>query len=213
LGVSRPALAQTHWDMALDGGGSLRLRTSGTDQTGFGGLVGLRAHVAVFPLVRLGAYVNEEISSTGEPSPRRYTHFGARLKVNAPTGSDDFRAWLFLGFGYAAVYSSSFDNLVQGTDTSGNPTTTKTTALGAGGGFYEIPVGVGGAWRLRKPWELIAELSGRFGFGATGSLYASDGRPGIGPDATGTGLGPTAFAPVGNDSFAIFLTVGIGVDL
>jgi hypothetical protein len=199
--------------MGIDGGGSVRLRTSGTDKTGLGGLVGLKAHIAVFPLLRLGAYLDEEVSSTGEPSPRRYTSFGARIKVTPPLGSEAYRAWLFLGFGYAAVYSSGFDNIDQGTDPSGHPITTKTTALGAGGGFFEIPVGVGGAWRLRKPWELTAELSGRFGVSPSGSLYASDGRPGTGPDATGTGIGPTAFAPVGHDTFAILLTIGIGVDL
>jgi hypothetical protein len=211
--AARPASAQLHWDAGLDAGGSARLRTSGTDKTGFGGLVGLKAHWALLPLVRVGAYVDQEVSSTGEPSARRYTSFGGRIKLTPPLGSDAYRAWIFLGFGYAAVYSSSFESVDQGVDPSGRPITTKTSAFGAGGGFFEIPVGIGGAVRLRKPWELTAELSGRFGLGTTGSLYASEGRPGLGPDATGTGYGPTSFAAVGNDSFALLLTVGIGVDL
>ncbi len=212
----RPARAQSpgpHWDASFDVGGATRFRKGGDDTQGYGGLVGLKAHVALMPLLRVGAYVDHELSSTDEPTMRQYTSVGLRLKFTPPVGSEELRAWIFAGFGYAGVYSKGYTQTVVATDpVTGVQTSATGTAFGAGGGFAEIPVGVGGAWRFRRPWVLNAELAARLGFSFVGSLYSGDGRPGLGPDATGTGLGPAGFGPVGNDTFALILTVGIGFD-
>ena len=92
----------------------------------------------------------------------------------SPWPRGDARAWLFFGFGYAGVYQRS-------TSRRGASRAARTFAVadavvhGAGGGFFEVPFGLGASYKLRKPWELCAELGGRAGFGHTGSVYEAPG--------------------------------------
>lgn len=82
------------------------------------------------------------------------------------------------------------------------------TIASAGGNFFEIPFGIGGAWRARSPLEFIVELSGRAGLGFSGSYYDPNGR--VGASAL---TNPIVVSRVGNDVFGLFLTAGLGIDL
>jgi hypothetical protein len=79
---------------------------------------------------------------------------------------------------------------------------------GAGGSFFEVPFGIGASYKLRKPWELCAELGGRAGFGHRGSLYTEPG-----PQVSSPGRADSNALPAGEDRFAVGLTVGVLVDL
>lgn len=202
--ASSRAGAQIHWDASAQLGVMKRnlvdrpTGSAGRDAT-FGPAGQLTGHVALLPLVRLGAYFGHDISPfQGEASARDLTWGGLRAKIMSPWPRGDARAWLFFGFGYAGVYQRS--------------TATTTAAVpgivhGAGGGFFEVPFGIGASYKLRKPWELCAELGGRAGFGHSGSVYEAPGP------RTTTGSGESNVAPAGIDRFAFGLTVGVLVDL
>src|SRR3954465_5249941 len=109
--TASPAQAQVHWDVGAEAGVMKRVLTSrpdGGSDAKFGPMVGLPAHVALMPLLRVGAYVNGELSPTDEPTARRIYSGGLRLKMTPPVllgPNDALRVWIFAGFGYAGVYS------------------------------------------------------------------------------------------------------------
>jgi hypothetical protein len=119
-----------------------------------GGALTLDGHVAVFPLLRVGAWVTGEVSKPLDgDAAREIISGGLRVKIVPPWPRGVWRMWLGTGFGY--------DGLVTG---------------GAGGGFFEVPAIFGASYRIRKPWVFLMELGTRFGFGFWGSYY--DGRAG-----------------------------------
>jgi hypothetical protein len=67
-------------------------------------------------------------------------------------------------------------------------------------------------WRVRKPWELVAQLQGRFGFDMMGSYFTDDGSGNGLSRPASVPVGAQPFQPTGTDVFAILLTVGIGLD-
>lgn len=210
---SSTANAQVHWDVGAEAGVMKRVLTSrpaGGSDAGFGPIVGVHAHVALMPLIRVGVYLDGELSPTDEPTSRRIYSGGLRVKLTPPISpADAIRFWAFAGFGYAGVYSPAYHADLVIRDAAGNVTKQGIDASGAGGHFLEIPLGVGMGWRLRKPWELTAELSGRLGIANGGTLYSADGRA-----ATATGVpGDVRATTPGQDSWAIGLTIGIGLDL
>ena len=145
--------------------------------------------------MRLGAYFGHDISPfQGDASARDITWGGLRAKIMSPWPRGSARAWLFFGFGYAGVYQRS-------------TTVAETTVHGAGGSFFEVPFGIGASYKLRKPWELCAELGGRAGFGHTGSAYEAPGPRLVGPGLDGHAT------PAGIDRFGFGLTVGVLIDL
>ncbi len=177
---------------------------SGAD-AGFGPSLGAMAHVALLPMVRIGGYVSADLSPAEGSSLRQFLAVGARVKVLSPWPQSPFRAWIFAGIGYVGMYSPSFHRtLYIRPDPELPPQATDVSAEGAGGGFAEVPVGVGLSYKLTKTnhWELFGELGARFGFGFTGSNYT--GRSA----STPSGL-EAALAPVGNDSISLGLSVGI----
>ncbi len=188
LAVPRLAEAQLHWDASLQGGVMKRFLASqpaGARDAGFGPFVELEGHVALLPLVRVGGYLGTEISPRGgDPSARNITWGGLRAKVMSPWPRGDLRLWLFLGFGIAGVYEPSYRTAAPANTLMG----------GAGGHFFEVPLGIGVSYKLRKPLELCAELGKRIGFADSGSTY--------------DGAGST-----GKDRFAIGLSLGVLVDL
>jgi hypothetical protein len=207
--------AQVHWDGAVEAGANKRFATSrprGGDDFGVGPVIGLQGHVALLPMLRLGAYARAEISPSGEPEARRIYAGGLRVKFSPPWPAprSALHLWVFAGVGYAGVYAPSYDTTLHLVPSGGTaPEPTRVFVPGAGGGFVEVPFGVGGAWRFRKPWQLTAELAARAGFGFSGSVYDADGRPAIAPNAAAL----PAIGPAGNDGFALGLTVGVGFDL
>lgn len=198
--LSSPARAQLHWDASAQAGVVQRIlvdRPSGNSpQARLGPAAQLMGHVALFPLVRVGAYLGQEISPmSGSTSARDFTWGGVRAKVMSPWPRGSLRAWLFLGFGYSRVYARS-TSFADGSLTHG-----------AAGGSFEVPFGVGASYVLRKPFALVAELGMRTNFGNRGSAYDLPG-----PQAE---AGRTAghAPPAGMDRIAFGLTLGVLADL
>lgn len=207
------ARAQLHWDASAQVGGMKRVlgdRPAGGEDAGFGPVGQLTAHVALLPLVRLGAYFGHDISPLGGPSSARdLTWGGLRAKIMSPWPRGNLRAWVFAGFGYAGVYARSTTgerDLAAGPGMA--PVRSSAVVQGAGGSHFHLPFGVGASYKVWKPWELCAELGMSTGFGHTGSAYEAPG-----PEVSSPGRPDGNVAPAGKDRFAIGLTVGILIDL
>src|SRR3954449_10750703 len=86
--AAKPAHAQLHWDASAQVGIMKRVlvnRPSGGEDAGFGPQGLLAAHVALFPLIRLGGYFGHDISPMGgELSARDLTWGGLRAKIVSP---------------------------------------------------------------------------------------------------------------------------------
>jgi len=209
--VPRIASAQIHWDASAQLGVMKRFlgdKPPQGEDTGFGPTGQLTAHLALLPLIHAGAYLGHDISPSPGDTARNITWTGLRAKANLPIGTTKIRAWAFAGFGIALVYQQS----VQRTLNVPLPGTTQSqarevTIQGAGGRFFEIPFGVGASYKLRKPWELCAELGARFGLAHGGSVYEQ------GAQITAPGIINQNAQPFGVDRFALGLTVGIMLDL
>ena len=155
--------------------------------TAEGGGILLDGHIAVLPLLRIGAYATGEVSDrltlgatapgqvTGSSPIRELLGGGVRVKLVPPWPRGVWRAWLAFGFGYVGVIADD-----------------------AGGGFFEVPIAIGASYRIRKPIVFLMELGARLGFAQWGSYYA---------------IGATAPDQAsGNDVVAITLSLGIGID-
>ena len=210
--VERDAEAQLHWDASAQLGVMKRFlanRPASTDDVGFGATGQLTGHVALLPLVHVGGYFGHDISPLpGDGAARNITFGGVRVKGLIPWFRGAARAWIFAGFGYAGVYSQSYDTTFTFVDGAGIATRRPVHVQGAGGSFFDVPFGIGASYKLFKPWELCAELGGRFGFGHTGSVYEPPG-----PQVRVEGLPGQNALPAGLDRFALGLTVGVMIDL
>ncbi|MGH7281086.1 MAG: hypothetical protein ACRELY_06150 [Polyangiaceae bacterium] len=207
LAVSeREAHAQIHGDVGVNVGLMDRVRHGGKGNGEFGPLGELEGHIAVLPLLRVGAYVSHDIAPNSiDGSAWQVTSVGVHAKVIAPFVRGAYRAWFFTGFGFAGVYAPSYNITFDFQDGQG-PRNSQVT--GAGGSFFEIPVGIGFGWKFSKPWELVAQLGTRINFNFVGSIYDTDNGRYVIPDG-----GPEYyFAVPGDDTFAPFLTVGIALD-
>ena len=161
---------------------------------------------SVLPLLRVGVYASHDIAPNNvDGSAFQITSGGLHVKVLAPWIRGAFRAWFFVGAGYAGVYAPSYNTALDFQDGQGKRSTLVT---GAGGSFFEIPFGIGGAWKFSKPWELTAQLGARFDFNFIGSIYDDQ----IGRTAIPVGGPVESLVSLGNDTFAPFLTVGIALD-
>jgi len=124
----------------------------------------------------------------------------------SPWPHGDARVWLFVGFGYAGVYQRS-TSTTEGFPGPVGVVTTQRVVHGAGGGFFEVPFGLGASYKLRKPWQINTEIGARPGFGHSGSVYEAPGPRVTGPGPDGN------VPPAGIDRFAIGMTFGILLDL
>lgn len=207
---SRAASAQLHFDASAQIGGDKRFATNrpvGSDDAGFGGVGQLNAHIALLPLLRAGVYVGHEISSFS-PATRDITWFGARAKLMSPF-LRTIKPYFFLGFGYAIVYEHSYErDVIVASGALGQTTTQRGTVQGAGGGFFDLPFGVGASYKLVKPIELVGELGAHVGFGHSGSVYDDPG-----PQLRIPGVPDNNSLPLGSDTFMLSLTVGVLLDL
>lgn len=209
LGVAsagRAASADSvHMDVGAQGGIMRRALTGkpdGGNDASFGPNAQLTAHVAVLPMLRAGLYLAADISpQSGAPARHLYSG-GLHAKITPPwIRTDVLSTWVFTGLGYASAYGPSFH--LPSLTSSGS--SLDTFFDGASGHFFEVPLGVGAGWRLRKPWQLFVELGTRIGFAHAGPLY--DGRTGAAPGQ------PDVVATRGNDTFAFFLNAGVALDL
>ena len=206
------AAAQVHGDVSGQVGINKRFlfeRPAGADDAGFGPNLQLAAHLALFPLVRAGVYLGQEIAPLGgDAAARDITYGGLRGKLMLPFLKDKWRSWIFLGFGYAIVHARSFDTTIFVPQPPNPPVRTQAEVLGAGGGYFEVPVGIGVSYKFFKPWEVFAELGGRFGFAHHGSVYEDPGRQLVIPGRPNENL-----VPAGTDGLALGLSVGLLLDL
>ena len=202
------AEAQVHWDGEVLAGAQKRfLSQKPADDAGFGPALALQGHVALFPLLRVGAYARGELSPTGgDTAARRMLGGGVQLKITPPWPRGSFRMWATLGVGYVGVYAPSYTTNVV----ASGGVRTPVLIDGAGGGFLEIPIAIGVSYKFRKPWIVLFQLDTRFGAGFSGSLYGGGG-------GGRSILSPAFFGQVlekaGNDVFSVGLSVGIGFDL
>jgi len=210
--VAREASAQLHWDLSAQAGVMKRFmaqRPQGSDDAGFGPTGQITGHLALLPFVHVGGYFGHDISPLPrDANPRNITFGGLRAKAMLPWVRGSTRAWFFAGFGYAGVYAPSYGSTFSIPTGSGDLEQRRVRVEGAGGSFFDVPLGLGASYKLYKPWELCAELGARFGFGHTGSVYEDPG-----PQVNVPGLPGQNALPAGLDRFALGLTVGVLIDL
>jgi hypothetical protein len=213
---ARPSLADgVHYDIGFGVGPAKRfLSNKGDtgDDAALGGRAQLHADVAVLPLLRLGLYAGFELSPPPTGNVREMFPFGFQAKVTPPIESDRFKVYGFLGFGYDAVYTHSFSAIVPVQNAAAMQIPTPVRFDGVSGSFFEVPFGVGGSYRLRKPWELFLELRATAGIGFGATLYNFDetgGRPGH--SLVGKGVA-VAKDNDGEDAFGLALVFGIQFD-
>ena len=210
--VPRVAAAQVHWDAALQAGVEKRFltgRAPGADNAGFGPFAQLSGHIALLPLVRVGGYIGHDISPLGgDAAARDLTWGGLHIKAMSPWPRGNLRAWLFFGFGYTGMYARSYHTTLGVPGPAGTITSQDVLVHGSGGGFFEVPFGIGVSYKVRKPWELFLELGARVGFASHGSAYDRGPRYSVTGGAAGDGILPSA----GTDRFGLGLSLGILVD-
>lgn len=198
--IPPPVLAQIHWDAAAQVGVERRVLTnkSTANDASFGPVGMLSAHIALLPLVRVGAYVGADLSpmqgDDAAQSTRNFVWFGARVKVLSPAPRGAMRLYLYTGFGADFMYqpSAPFDT-AQG----------HSAFEGVSGHFLEVPFGIGGSFTFWKPWAAFVEVGGRVGFGFSGNAYDSGAR---------LLSGPLHEQPYGDDRWAMSLSAGIMLD-
>jgi hypothetical protein len=189
-----PVQAQLHWDVAGEVGVEkrfLRARPPEGADAGFGPLARITGHVALLPLIRVGAYGAFSYSPVRTNGGRSFFGGGFEARLVPPLRLPDWHPYLFVGFGYTAVRVSAFDS-----------------ALGklpaAGGGCIDIPLGIGVTHRLRKPIEIGGVLGTRFSAACSGSAYSGDGR------VTDSG---NRILNSGTDLFGLYLGALLNVEL
>jgi hypothetical protein len=199
-----------HYDLGAQVGVARRVLSAQNalgDDAGFGPIAEVRAHLALYPLIRVGAYLEHDIS----PIPgghfggaRQITAGGLHVRILSPVPQGKLRLYATLGFGYAGVYGPSY-TAIGGTDAGGNPLP-PAFVEGSTGSFWEIPIALGGTYRLKKHFDLTAELGLRLGVAFGGDLY--NGRIG---HINGQPTLDVEFP--GYDQFCPTLTVGALFDL
>ena len=165
--------AQVRWDLGAQAGATQRVALPSTAASSPGPSGEIHAHVAVYPMLRVGPYALFDLSPTSGVGDRRIYAGGLRLKVTPPWLSVPWHAWGFLGVGFAYA-------LTPGSASRGATSTTEP----------EVPLGLGLSHRLRGAWDVCAELGTRWNLGA---IWAS---PHSGEDllAVSLSLG-VSFAP------------------
>lgn len=146
--VTTPAAAQVRWDAGVLGSFQQRFLNGGP--VAEGGALTIDGHVALFPLLRVGAWATAEASKPVNDAPLRGIFGGGlELRITSPWPRGVWRLWLATGFGYDGLASEA-----------------------GGGGFFEVPAIVGASYRFRRPWVFLMELAARPSFGFWGSYYA-----------------------------------------
>src|SRR5947207_803765 len=84
---SRSEAAPLHWDASAQGGVMKRFLGARniTGNAGFGPMAQLEGHVALLPLIRVGAYLGHDISPMPDAiAARDLTWFGLHVKLMSP---------------------------------------------------------------------------------------------------------------------------------
>lgn len=141
------ARAQVHWDVSAEGGVMKRFLANepkGAHDAGFGPAAQLAGHVALLPLVHVGAYLGGDYSPIEDGRDRLIGDAGAHVQVMLPLFPRSMRGWAYSGFGYAGQKH---------------------------GGFFEVPFGFGVSYKFWPGWSVFGDLGGRVGFADHGSAY------------------------------------------
>ena len=185
LAIPACAEAQVHWDVGAQAGATDRIATGAAPSRAPGPSGEIHAHVAVYPMLRLGPYAAFDLSPISGLPDRQVYAGGARVKVTPPWLSAPWRAWAFLGFGIAYAHAPSSPSFRSSSTT-----------------MPEMPLGAGIGYRVHGPWELCAELGARWNLA------------GLGKQASTPAAGSPAGEPfVGNDLLAVSLSVGVSLAL
>ena len=142
----------------------------------------LEGHVALVPLLRVGAYAHYDVSPLSGEGSRQLASGGLDLRVTLPWLRGGMRAYARLGLGEVGTAVSAH---VLGP----NETRGALFVPSSSGSFTEVPLALGFAYRLERSLWLTAEAGARLGFGFGGSAYGGTGS--------------------GNDVAAIFLDAGV----
>jgi hypothetical protein len=208
------ARAQLHWDVGAQVGAAKRFTTggdAGAPAPGFGPVGAIQGHVALVPMVRIGAYFAQDVSPVSGAGTRTFWEGGLHAKVTPPLLAAPWRAYAFVGVGYAYTYRTSYHGAPV-TTAAGGGATPNVLFAGASGGLLDVPFGLGlgaKAFGLRWPWVLFAELGARAGLAFWGPMYAGGAAPAPG-DAGGLATGAAPF--LGKDSFALTLSLGLSLE-
>lgn len=203
----RPALAQVNADVGVSGGIMKRF-TTGADQgvsdPGFGPVFQLQGHLAVLPMLRVGLYAAYDSSPMPHAGARNFVTGGLHVKFTPPLLPTPWKLYFFTGFGGGYAEADSYTGATF--LASPGPYTAKFSKID--GGLLEIPLGIGVARKVSGPFEVFAELGGRFGVAFFGNIYDSQNG-----DATANlpNLPVAAAHFTGIDSFALSLTVGVSL--
>jgi hypothetical protein len=186
--VASGACAQVHWDAGAQAGVTKRFTAggdAGAPAPGFGPSLELQSHVALVPMVRVGAYLGTDLSPAAPDGLRTFWDGGLHVRLTPPLVSWPWRTWLFTGFGYS--YAENLGPHLPG-------------------GFLEVPVGVGLGRKMGPHALLFVELGGRIDFAFYGRMYDRSAVEAAG--TTGEGGNPY----VGKDTFALSLSVGLSLE-
>jgi hypothetical protein len=191
LAAGGPASAQVRWDAGAEAGVMKRVETgggAGAPTAGLGPSVQLQGHVALLPMIRLGAYVATDLApavggGATADGPRTFAEAGLQVRVTPPLLPWPFRTWLLVGLG--DVYTHDLGTRLSG-------------------GMLDVPVGLGLGRKLAHGWLLFTELGARFGLAFHGAMYEAD-RASVPP-----GGGSSTYE--GKDAFALSLSVGLSLE-
>ena len=139
--------AQIHWDVSAEGGVMKRFlaaKPAGAHDAGFGPAAQLAGHVALLPLIHVGAYLGGDDSPIEDGRDRLIGDAGAHVQVMLPLFPRSMRGWLYSGFGYAGQKH---------------------------GGFLEVPFGLGVSYKFWPGWSVFGDLGGKVAFADHGSAY------------------------------------------
>ncbi len=196
--------APVGWDVAAEAGVAKRFTTRGASDAPHpdaGVAFELQGHVALLPMLRVGVYAVHDISPASGIAARQFWAGGLHFKATPPLMVAPWRVWVFAGFGYGSSYAPSYSARVGPVPGEAAP---EVRVQGVSGSLLEAPFGVGLGYRVRRPWELFAELGGRFGIEFWGAMYN---------DGATRSTTPAAMAQpfAGNDSFALSFSLGVSL--
>ncbi len=175
----RDARAQVRWDAELEEGIERRALTSrpaGLGDAGFGPTFDLSGHLALVPLVRIGAYAHYDASPVSGQDTRDLFSGGLDVRLGFPWLRRSVRAYVRAGIG--EVGTSAPGHGVASMSGS-------TFVPSAGGNFTEVPLALGLVYRAEPHLWVTTELGARLGFAFGGSAY---GAASSGDDAVAVAL-------------------------
>ncbi len=212
--VPNVAFGQLHWDAGVSAGPMRRVLFGGNSAGDMGFTTGLDAHVALFPLLRVGAYATFDTSGANNEDVTRLGFSGGlHAKLTLPLMPKGWKGAFLLGLGYAFTARPEDE---RERSVAGVPT--RFVAPSQTGGMLEIPLGIQTAYDLHHgtPKALGAassivsritfQLGMRVAFAHHGSLF--DDQTVIATD-TGSSL---TLRSAGTPTLSPFLLVGVSFD-